>query len=123
MKLTDINPNNPYSVPQGYFDALPGRILQALPAEPQPASKSPSRVAKPRRTWMAWAAPLAAAACLACAVLITRGIASHPSTPIAALTETTATGESTYDEDYSAAVLEYAMVDDLAIYAYLSGSY
>lgn len=122
MRKTQTERKNPFTVPEGYFEALPGRVMSALPAEPQPAeSPTPTiTVPMPRRRWMGWAASCAAAACIACALMFMRN-APQASQAIAQFTEDNAT--ETYDEEYQAAVLEYAMVDNQAIYSYLSGNY
>lgn len=122
MRKIQTEKQNPFAVPEGYFEALPGRVMSALPAEPQPAeSPTPTIVVSmPRRHWMGWAASCAAAACIACAVMFTRTVPQASQTT-AQRTEVNST--ETYDEEYQAAVLEYAMVDNQAIYSYLSGNY
>lgn len=112
---------NPYAVPDGYFDSLPSRILSSLPEQPQADSTAP--VITPlhrRKAWKPWVA-LAAAACVACAIFLTRPGTPTSATSATYMAESTAT--ETYDDEYREAALQYALVDDQAIYNYLAGNY
>jgi len=118
--------DNPFSVPDGYFDTLASRLLSDLPDE-QPShddtdSPAATIVAMPRRHGLR--VLLYAAACLCIAVcgvslyfakLSPTGNADKPTA--AATHIQTATTES-YEEEMA----DYAMMDNSDIYAYLASN-
>ena len=126
MKRTNLNDpalrHNPYSVPEGYFDTLTQRVMERLPEQAEattPATTPLVPLRTKRSTRAGWT--LAAAACVACALLFTHPKVSSDTSASSTLAETTVL--ETYDDDYREAALQYAMVDDQAIYNYLAGNY
>ena len=121
MKTFDIHTqksSQPMRVPEGYFDNLTQRIMEQLPEVEETATKTVSLTPQKRTRWIGWT--VAAAACIALAVLFVPKLWNSG---------TTLTGEETaqnnleniYDEQYEEQMLEYAMVDNTDVYAYLSG--
>lgn len=125
MRKINIHNNreNPFTVPEGYFDDLPARVMATLPQVPQPDEEGETTIVvdMPRRHRAGWWAAGAVAACLACAVMLTHHNTPQDARHATQLSNAATTG--TYDEESYAALLEYAMVDNQAIYTYLSGSY
>lgn len=124
MKRTFLNDShlkqNPYAVPEGYFDSLTTRVMDSLPEQPQADNSTPIITPLPRRnTWAPWAA-LAAAACVACAIFFTQPATPTATTSAAQIAEV---NTETYDDEYREAALQYALVDNQAIYNYLAGNY
>lgn len=121
MKTFDIHTqksSQPMRVPEGYFDNLTQRIMEQLPEVEETGTKTVSLTPQKRTRWIGWT--VAAAACIALAVLFVPKLWNSG---------TTFTGEETaqnnleniYDEQYEEQMLEYAMVDNTDVYAYLSG--
>lgn len=111
-----IGKQNPFRVPEGYFDSFVERMMENLPEQKARTVVMP----KPRRSKMLRAV-LYAAACLCVAVLGTviywqklsvQSVESS-TTPVAAHT-------SSSSDAYVDAVADYAMMDNTDIYAYLS---
>ena len=99
---------NPFTVPEGYFDSLTERVMANLPNNDKVIELKP----KSHSYWKGIS--IAAAACVACAVvLIHNGKTNN---------ETMANAEEVvYDEQYMQDMMEYAMVDANDVYACLSG--
>lgn len=127
FKLQNHTPRNPYRVPDGYFDSLTQRVMSQLPETGSTAETAaqPCRVAlsKPRRRWIGWS--VAAAACVGAFLMLTSLPARQESAAqqrqTASVASNATSSTSTYDENYEREVLEYAMVDNNDIYAYMSG--
>lgn len=121
MKTFDIHTqksSNPMRVPEGYFDNLTQRIMDQLPEVDETATNTVAL--KPRKStrWIGWT--MAAAACIALAVMVAPKLWTNDTTltgPETALVST----DNDMDQQYEEQILEYAMVDNTDIYAYLSG--
>lgn len=112
-----IGKQNPFRVPEGYFDSFAEQMMEKLPEQ----DARTVVMAKPHRS-RAVRTVLYAAACLCLAVLGTviywhklsvQNVDSG-STPVAVHSATNA------DAAYVDAVADYAMMDNTDIYAYLS---
>ena len=116
--------NNPFTVPEGYFEQLTKQVMDKIPqaviTEMKP-EKKPARVAvmKRLRPW------LYAAACICVAVFIA-AIAfndrSEMATPQAASQQLAVNNQSDYgyySDSYIDEEAEYAMIDNQEIYACL----
>ena len=106
---------NPFTVPEGYFDNLTDRIMAQIPEAAPVKKKHTSR--------LYLFASLAAAACLAAVVYITaistdKGLTEQEQLPMASITSEDYDSYE-YDED----ALNYTMVDNAEIYCYLEGGY
>ncbi len=111
-----IGKQNPFRVPDGYFDSFAERMMENLPEQ----EARTIVMVKPRRSKLLRTV-LYAAACLCIAVLGTviywqklseQNIESN-SAPVAVHTTTSS-------DAYVDAVADYAMMDNTDIYAYLS---
>lgn len=100
--------DNPFRVPEGYFDSLAAEVMQKLPE--QTSARRPLTVRM--RPW------LAAAACLV-GVLFTATIYLLSPDGATQAPVTTTSAEDTYVED----VADYVMADNYDIYACLAGDY
>lgn len=114
MKRMNINDvklrRNAMRVPEGYFESLAERVMeQTADSTTRSAEMNPSR-----RRWWLWSMAAAAAV-----VLIMGFVQVLPRLTEGVSDEQTALLE---DDVYEQQVLDYAMVDDADIYAYLSGN-
>lgn len=124
FNLQNHAPQNPYRVPEGYFDSLTSRIMQNLPDVATESEVGRSAEEKHIRIdafssrlnrWIGWS--VAAAACIVGVMFCTNSpLRDTPKTQVQ-----TATTATSYDEKYEQQVLEYAMLDGSDIYAYMSG--
>ncbi len=107
---------NPFRVPEGYFDTIADRVMEAIPQNE--VKMVHHTEPKKRPAWRVYAAAAAIAA-----VIFGAGIYSFNKTsdiatqPVQASAETsyTATDDAEFD-----AVANYIMCDDYDLYAYLS---
>lgn len=100
---------NPFTVPEGYFESLTGRIMSNLPEE----SKVVAMPARKKSHWLGWAS--VAAACVAGIVVFSNMI--HGGQECEMQAEATVV----YDQQYQEDMMEYAMLDHHDVYNYLSG--
>lgn len=112
----------PYRVPDGYFDSLTNRVMQSLPDTNAQAANGTDEGERIRidshsrgRRWLGWG--VAAAACFAATIMFV----NMPHRENESQQQPTASASVSYDEDYEQQVLDYAMLDDTDIYAYMSG--
>lgn len=110
--------DNPFSVPQGYFDTLAQRMIDRLPAHE--VRMIPNEETKKNKYRLPTWARLGAAAAVVAAICMA-GIGffnDEPSTssPVASTTMATYSSEDNID-----AMADYIMVDDQDLYAYISG--
>ena len=108
-----LGKNNPFTVPEGYFEQLTAQVMEKLPEKPV-AKKA---VIKRLRPW------LYAAACVCIGVFIA-GIAFNNNNDEVRKQMQMATAEQEYVESYYSdsyidEEADYAMVDNQDIYAYL----
>ncbi len=99
---------NPFRVPEGYFDNLAAEVMQKLPEQPS------QRVSqRPRRWWMY------AAACLVGVLLTTTAyFVAHDSVTVSQPVATVVPTESYVEE-----AADYVMADNSDIYACLTSDY
>lgn len=128
--------NNPFRVPEGYFDSFTERLMAELPERPslyseaerpelQVVSERPEQqvVSTPKKSRLRILRPvLLAAACLCVAIFsvtlfLNQQQEMPEQTPVA--TATNATGNN-IDEEYMDEAADYVMLDNADIYACLS---
>ena len=116
--LKDLIPHkdNPFTVPEGYFDTLTSKVMEAIPAN---EVKMVPRKERHFARWRGYAAAASIVAALFGAGIYfyqngegTQNVSSNNTTTVAAATST----ESNID-----AVADYIMCDENDFYAYLSG--
>jgi len=104
-----LGQQNPFRVPDGYFENLAQSIMSQLPEEKAAVVEMPRR----RR----WLRPLAAAA--ACAVVAVAGVTAWQHRSEAQQQEQQTVVAQTPTDDYVDHLADYAMVDNEDIYACL----
>ena len=104
IRITELGgTKNPFRVPEGYFEGFDERLLARLP------QRKPARVVPLRRNLWRYAAAIVVVLGVGSALYWNRGIA-----PTLALSEEAA------QEQYFNDALDYAMVDNMEIAAYLT---
>ena len=109
---------NPFRVPEGYFDQLADRVMAQLPERDQQAEQISLSDRHPKSRLVALRPWFYAAACTIAVVVMGVTFLSHDSAeeqPLAS-TSTTTNTESQYIDDAA----DYAMLDNAEIYAYLA---
>ena len=112
---------NPFRVPEGYFDQLADRVMAQLPERDQQAEQVTLSNHRPKSRLVALRPWLYAAACTVAVVVMGLTFYSHDvaeEQPLASTstTNTTTNTESQYIDDAA----DYAMLDNAEIYAYLA---
>ena len=105
--------DNPFRVPEGYFDTIADRVMEAIPQNE--VRMVPHTEHKRRPAWRFYAAAAAIAA-----VLFGAGIYSYNKTTEVATQPVQASVEVYTDDSDFDAVANYIMCDDYDLYAYLS---
>lgn len=107
---------NNFRVPEGYFDGFAARLRDKLPE--QEAREIP--VARP---WLARLRPLLCAAACLCLAIFGAAVyfAQTDSSDEAQGSVAVASTQTQYGDTYEDEVLDYAMLDNSDIYAYLAG--
>ena len=106
---------NPFRVPEGYFDSLTERVMTQLPERvvKQQTERKPKSRLVALRPWLYAAACFAAVAVLG----LTYHFRQAETTQQVAATEITAPAP---DNSYVDDAADYAMLDNVEIYAYLA---
>lgn len=110
-----IGSDNPFSVPEDYFNNLTEKIMEQLPEKeetPVPAEE-PSTWAK-IRPWLYMAAMFIAI------LLPIRFIVQHTAPDHTALATNNAETEETVEDYIDYAILDHAMMDDYTLYQYMT---
>lgn len=118
MDNLTTRPDNPFKVPEGYFDSLTQRVMDAIPQNE--IRMVPQKQAKPLQRWRHYAAAAAVVAALF-------GVGAYlyqAETPQAMSEQQLAVKAHTVkasaaDSDFEA-VADYIMCDDYDLYAYIS---
>ena len=119
MNFNSENINeNPFSVPEGYFDNLAQRMIDSLPAHEVRMIPTEEKK-KSRNRLFQWARYGAAAAVVAAVCMA--GLHFTNNEPVAQ-TPVAATSTASYSTDENIdAMADYIMADDQDLYAYISG--
>lgn len=91
---------NPFRVPEGYFDTLPEKVMLRLP-----------RKRRKSNLWLKWSV---AAILVGCVGLATFRMYDSPAGPSALV------GQDATDEEYIEDALNYSMINNLEIATYLT---
>ena len=115
MMIENMSKQNPFSVPEGYFDTLASQIMAKVDEQAKPAKPA-------KRAKVVWLRPVLYAAASVCALFISVvAYQSHTEAPIAAPPVAVAESQSMdYSFDEAA---DYLMIDNQDIYACLSSDY
>lgn len=109
---------NPFRVPDGYFDDFAKRLMERLPDTERKA-----KVVTMRRRWMNAAIAVAATVCIAifgAAVYFPHADNTANKQQQLATASTTAQDNTTTSDSYVDQVVDYTMMDNSDIYAYLA---
>ena len=119
MNFNSENINdNPFSVPEGYFDNLAQRMIDSLPAHEVRMIPTEEKK-KSKNRLLLWARYGAAAAVVAAVCMAGMHFTNNEptaQTPVAATTMESYSSDENID-----AMADYIMADDQDLYAYLSG--
>ncbi|MDO4171484.1 MAG: hypothetical protein Q4E63_07710 [Prevotellaceae bacterium] len=102
-----------YRVPEGYFDSLNRRVMDALPDGERQTPRG-------LRLWLTTKARYAAAACIAAAAMLAGTAVYYAHDGAEQETVTAAIQQETMTDDYVQECMDYAMVDGNDLYSYLS---
>jgi len=110
-----VGKGTPFRVPEGYFEQLTSQVMSQLPDKPSHDDVQAGTRAKVvmLRRW------LYAAACVAAIVVLSLTFAFNNRQDAADQRPLTAT-VSAVDNDYMDEAVDYAMIDNAEIYAYLA---
>ena len=114
---------DPFKVPEGYFDTLCGRIMAQLPEQQKSVAETQEKKAVRRtlipRVWR-YAAVVAIGAVVCLGVLIPNMSGSSEAERLAESSVVQEIEQAYYDDQYLNDALEYAMVDNNEIALYLT---
>ncbi|MBR4366459.1 MAG: hypothetical protein IKP43_06740 [Bacteroidaceae bacterium] len=119
--------NNPFRVPENYFEDFTARMMSRLPADESETSTDDSSTSTPviemnnqkrHSKWLSWIT--AVAAVMVGVVIGLHIVDNNQQGPTATPTPTYASVQSSSEDDYED-IAEYAMIDAGDVYAYLSG--
>ena len=116
-----VGKQNPFKVPEGYFDTLANQVMAMVDAE-KGAQVVEIRKAKKAKT--VWLRPLLYAAACGCVLFVSvASYLSHEDQSMAAPTTESAVAVQTMDYYSFDEAADYAMIDNQEIYACLSSDY
>ena len=113
-----VGKQNPFKVPEGYFDTLTSQIMAKVDAEGAPVKE----VRNAKKAKLVWLRPLLYAAACGCVLFVSvASYMSHEDQSIAAPAQS-AVAVKTMDYSFDEAA-DYMMIDNQDIYACLSSDY
>ena len=122
MMIENMSKQNPFRVPEGYFDTLTSQIMAKIDEQASNVVVPLKEDKKKKSAKVVWLRPVLLAAASVCALFISVvAYQSHTDSPIAAPTAAVAESQSMdYSFDEAA---DYLMIDNQDIYACLSSDY
>ena len=120
--IEKVGKENPFRVPEGYFDTLSSQIMAKVEAEG--VAPRDIKAGKEKRAKVLWLRPVLYAAASVCALFISVvAYQSHSDKGTAAPTQTVVANNQMLMDDYFDEAADYVMLDNQDIYAYLSSDY
>ena len=120
--IEKVGKENPFKVPEGYFDTLSSQIMAKVEAEG--VAPRDIKAGKEKRAKVVWLRPVLYAAASVCALFISVvAYQSHSDKGTAAPTQTVVANNQMLMDDYFDEAADYVMLDNQDIYAYLSSDY
>jgi hypothetical protein len=120
--IEKVGKENPFRVPEGYFDTLASQVMAKVEAEGVEARDI--KTGKEKRAKVLWLRPVLYAAASVCALFISVvAYQSHSDKGTAAPTQTVVANNQMLMDDYFDEAADYVMLDNQDIYAYLSSDY
>ena len=115
--IDKVGKENPFRVPEGYFDTLASQVMSRIDAEGNEPQDVPMIEKKAKTVWLR---PVLYAAASICALFISVTAYQHFTTePVDNTTEQVAV----YSDDSFDEAADYVMIDNQDIYACLTGEY
>ena len=120
--IEKVGKENPFKVPEGYFDTLSSQIMAKVEAEG--VAPRDIKAGKEKRAKVVWLRPVLYAAASVWALFISVvAYQSHSDKGTAAPTQTVVANNQMLMDDYFDEAADYVMLDNQDIYAYLSSDY
>ena len=120
--IEKVGKENPFRVPEGYFDTLSSQIMAKVEAEG--VAPRDIKAGKEKRAKVLWLRPVLYAAASVCALFISVvAYQSHSDKGTAAPTQTVVANNQMLMDDYFDEAADYVMLDNQDIYACLSSDY
>ena len=120
--IEKVGKENPFRVPEGYFDTLSSQIMAKVEAEG--VAPRDIKAGKEKRAKVLWLRPVLYAAASVCALFISVvAYQSHSDDGVAAPTQTVVANNQMLMDDYFDEAADYVMLDNQDIYACLSSEY
>ena len=120
--IEKVGRENPFRVPEGYFDTLSSQIMAKVDAEG--VAPRDIKAGKEKRAKVLWLRPVLYAAASVCALFISvLAYQSHSDDGVAAPTQTVVANNQMLMDDYFDEAADYVMLDNQDIYACLSSEY
>ena len=120
--IEKVGKENPFRVPEGYFDTLSSQIMANVEAEG--VAPRDIKAGKEKRAKVLWLRPVLYAAASVCALFISvLAYQSHSDDGVAAPTQTVVANNQMLMDDYFEEAADYVMLDNQDIYACLSSEY
>ena len=120
--IEKVGKENPFRVPEGYFDTLSSQIMAKVEAEG--VAPRDIKTAKEKRAKTLWLRPVLYAAASVCALFISVvAYQSHSDQGVAAPAQNVVANNQMLMDDYFDEAADYVMLDNQDIYACLSSDY
>lgn len=120
--IEKVGKENPFRVPEGYFDTLSSQIMAKVEAEG--VAPRDIKAGKEKRAKVLWLRPVLYAAASVCVLFISvLAYQSHSDDGVAAPTQTVVANNQMLMDDYFDEAADYVMLDNQDIYACLSSEY
>ena len=120
--IEKVGKENPFRVPEGYFDTLSSQIMAKVEAEG--VAPRDIKAGKEKRAKVMWLRPVIYAAASECALFISVvAYQSQSDQGTAAPTQTVVANNQMLMDDYFDEAADYVMLDNQDIYACLSSDY
>ncbi len=120
--IEKVGKENPFRVPEGYFDTLASQIMAKVEAEGVEARDI--KPAKEKRAKVVWLRPVLYAAASVCALFVSVvAYQSYSEQGVAAPTQNVVANNQVMMDEYFEEAADYVMLDNQDIYACLSSDY
>ena len=120
--IEKVGRENPFRVPEGYFDTLSSQIMAKVEAEG--VAPRDIKTGKEKRAKTVWLRPVLYAAASVCALFISVvAYQSHTNQGVAAPAQNVVANNQMMMDNYFDEAADYVMLDNQDIYACLSSDY
>ena len=120
--IEEVGRENPFRVPEGYFDTLTSQIMAKVEAEGVEARDI--KTGKEKRAKTVWLRPVLYAAASVCALFISVvAYQNYSEQGVAAPAQNVVANNQMMTDDYFDEAADYVMLDNQDIYACLSSDY